>query len=106
MFGKMLLRRLNVFIARSVQFRSINLSTRVRRMQEGFVEVNSVPTHIFTWGQWIQDRFDPRTKDIVLVVSGNPGLAGFYTKFCSTLFDELDKEVPVWVIGHAGKFYL
>lgn len=27
------------------------------------------------------------------------GLPGFYTSFCSTLYNELDKEVPVWVIG-------
>lgn len=72
-------------------------------MKEGFVLVNSVPTHVFTWGQWIEDEFDDEVNEILLVVSGNPGLPGFYTQFCSTLFDEFDKRIPVWVIGHAGE---
>lgn len=74
-------------------------------MREGFyVDLNTVPTHIFTWGQWIEDDFDEQPKEIVLVVAGNPGLGGFYTQFCSTIFDELD-NVPVWVIGHAGELH-
>ena len=75
-------------------------------MQEGYVEVNKVPTHIFTWGQWIEDKFDEKTKDIVLMITGNPGLPGFYTKFCATLYEEFDKEVPIWVIGQAGGFLI
>ncbi|CAO1312925.1 unnamed protein product [Diamesa hyperborea] len=71
-------------------------------MQEGYVSLNSVPTHIMTWGNWIEDKFDEKTKEIVVVMTGNPGLPGFYTTFCSTLYNELDKEVPIWVIGHAG----
>lgn len=71
-------------------------------MQDGFVEINSVPTHIFTWGQWVEDKFDDKTKDLVLIVSGNPGLPGYYTSFARTLYEEFDKEVPVWAIGHAG----
>lgn len=40
-------------------------------MQDGFVEINSVPTHIYTWGQWIEDQFDEdRKKEIVLVITG------------------------------------
>lgn len=30
------------------------------------------------------------------------GLPGFYTTFCDSLYNELDKEMPIWVIGHAG----
>jgi hypothetical protein len=30
------------------------------------------------------------------------GLPGFYTTFCRTLYEEFDKEMPIWVIGHAG----
>lgn len=72
-------------------------------MKHGFVEVNTVPTHIYTWGQWIEDDFDPKVKDLVLIITGNPGLPGFYTTFGTTLHDELDKAVPVWVIGQAGR---
>jgi Lipid-droplet associated hydrolase len=61
-------------------------------MQEGFVEVNGVPTHIFTYGQWIHDDFPKDLKEIVLMVTGNPGLGGFYTQFCATIHNELDKR--------------
>lgn len=37
------------------------------KMQEGYVSLNSVPTHIMTWGNWIEDTFDVKTKEIVLV---------------------------------------
>lgn len=39
-------------------------------MQEGFVEVNSVPTRIITWGQWISDKFDESTKELILIITG------------------------------------
>lgn len=71
-------------------------------MQDGYVNINSVPTHIFTWGKWIEHEFDEATKDLVLIISGNPGLPGFYKYFGEYLFNEFDKEVPIWVIGHAG----
>lgn len=73
-------------------------------MQEGYVVINSVPTHIYTYGKWIEEKFDEDTKEIVLIISGNPGLPGFYTTFASTLYDEFQKRVPVWVIGQAGEF--
>lgn len=81
----------------------LDFPRKILKMKEGYVEVNTVPTHIFTWGQWIEDDFDEGTKEIVLMVTGNPGLGGFYTQFCSTIHDELDNKIPVWVIGHAGK---
>lgn len=71
-------------------------------MQKGYVEINEVPTHIITWGQWIEDEFDGKAKEIVLMITGNPGLPGFYAKFCESLYNELDKEVPVWIISYAG----
>lgn len=74
-------------------------------MQEFNVTLNSVPTHVLCWGQPIHDKFDEAPgHELVLVIPGNPGLVGFYTLFCSTIHDELDKEIPVWVIGHAGKY--
>lgn len=86
-------------------------------MQKGFVDINSVPTHIFTWGQWVHDDF--KRKELVIIITGrstifiiamifiysflgNPGLPGFYTTFAKTLYDESDKVLPVWIIGHAG----
>jgi hypothetical protein len=72
-------------------------------MREGYVIVNSVPTHVFTYGQWIHDDFD--VKEIVLMIPGNPGLCGFYANFCSTLYNELDKQIPIWVLSHAGLLF-
>lgn len=33
---------------------------------------------------------------------GNPGLPGFYTTFCSTLYEQLNGKAVVWAVGHAG----
>jgi len=71
-------------------------------LQEEYVDINAVPTHIMTWGQTVNEPFKEETKEIVVVIPGNPGLPAFYTSFCSTLYTELDSKVPVWVVGHAG----
>ncbi|EDW50030.1 lipid droplet-associated hydrolase [Drosophila sechellia] len=68
-------------------------------MQEAYVNINSIPTHIFTWGRWIEETISE--KEIVICITGNPGLPGFYTEFAGTLQKELG-DLPVWVIGHAG----
>lgn len=56
-----------------------------------------------SWGQRVEDRFDEKIKEIVLLIPGNPGICGYYTTFCSTIFNELEKEIPVWVVSHAGE---
>lgn len=43
-------------------------------MQEGYVDVGELPTHIMTWGKWIEDKFSPDEKEIVVCITGNPGL--------------------------------
>lgn len=35
-------------------------------------------------------------------VTGNPGIIEFYKDFMKTIYEELDGEVPVWGISHAG----
>lgn len=32
---------------------------------------------------------------------GNPGLPGFYTKFMKTIHENIDPDIPVWVIGES-----
>ncbi|XP_001352453.2 lipid droplet-associated hydrolase [Drosophila pseudoobscura] len=68
-------------------------------MQEAYVNINSIPTHILTWGRWIEETVTE--KELVICITGNPGLPGFYTEFASTLQKQLG-DLPVWVIGHAG----
>lgn len=67
-------------------------------MQESYPVIAKVPTHILTWGKWIEESLGDQ-KEIVLCITGNPGLPGFYTKFLSTVYECLNKELPVWVIG-------
>lgn len=69
-------------------------------MREAFVNITDIPTHIMTWGPWIEESFTK--KEVVICVTGNPGLPGFYTKFMSTIHETLGQDMPVWVIGHAG----
>lgn len=66
-------------------------------MHEAFIPINDVPTHIMSWGPWIEESF-PR-KEVVICITGNPGLVGYYTHFCTTVHEQLGPDVPVWVIG-------
>ncbi|XP_050089241.1 lipid droplet-associated hydrolase [Anopheles aquasalis] len=75
--------------------------TSAINMQESYPVIAKVPTHILTWGKWIEESLGDQ-KEIVLCITGNPGLPGFYTKFLSTVHECLNKEMPVWVIGQAG----
>lgn len=66
-------------------------------MSEGFVYIGDVPTHIFTRGNWIEESFNK--KEMVLCITGNPGLPGYYTQFAKCVYDTLGREIPVWIIG-------
>lgn len=70
-------------------------------MQEAYVSINDVPTHVMCWGKWVEESFGD-TKEVVICITGNPGLPGFYTKFLSQVHKSLDSELPVWVISHLG----
>lgn len=68
--------------------------------KEGFITLNYVPTHVVTWGGWIEDSSKSKFKDLLLVFTGNPGVAMFYTEFLQQLHDKL--KMPIWVVSHAG----
>lgn len=89
-------------------------------MQEAYVNISDIPTHIMTWGKWIEESLGD-TKEIVICITGNPGkiefhlqrpdllippplsgLPGFYTKFLNQLHTQLEHQIPVWLIGHQG----
>lgn len=72
-----------------------------KNMNETYEIINSVPTHVFTYGRKLGEKFSDDQKELVISITGNPGLAGFYLPFFSTLHQELN-ELPVWGIGHAG----
>lgn len=66
--------------------------------REGWVQVNETPTHVLTWGNWIEDEV--KSDSLIICVTGNPGITYFYSLFLSSLHQETG--IPVWVINHAG----
>lgn len=66
-------------------------------MQEKWETICGVPTRIYRWDKSL-DKESFKKKDIVLCITGNPGLAGFYTIFLSALYRFLS-DTPVWCIG-------
>lgn len=72
-------------------------------MQEAFLDLNGVPTHVTSEGRWVEAGLaaDGR-KDVVVVIPGNPGLPSFYNGFMKALNSKLPTETPVWMVGHAG----
>ena len=69
-------------------------------MNRTFKVVGGVPTKVITLGgEGLQDA---PPKRLVLIIPGNPGLAGYYETFMGSLHGRMGGEVPVWAIGHAG----
>ncbi|XP_059470689.1 lipid droplet-associated hydrolase [Neocloeon triangulifer] len=68
-------------------------------VQTGYVEVRSVPTRVVTCGGWMQEAFVDQ-KDLVLIITGNPGLTAYYEEFIEMLHN--DVKMPVWAVCHAG----
>lgn len=72
------------------------------------MNLNGIPTHIITWGKWIEESLND-VQEVVICITGNPGLPGFYTEFGGALQQELSSDgqnLPVWVIGESYKHYL
>ncbi|KAJ8948426.1 hypothetical protein NQ318_007949 [Aromia moschata] len=68
-------------------------------MHQAYIELNGVQTKITTWGRWIEESSSV-IEDIVIIVTGNPGVSGFYDLFAKTIHEKLGYSV--WCIGHAG----
>ncbi|XP_015518313.1 lipid droplet-associated hydrolase [Neodiprion lecontei] len=72
-------------------------------MQEAFLDLNGVPTHVTSEGRWVEAGLAADGhRDVVVVIPGNPGLPSFYNGFIKTLNSKLPTETPVWMVGHAG----
>ncbi|KAJ9577706.1 hypothetical protein L9F63_005699 [Diploptera punctata] len=69
-------------------------------MKEGFVDINGIPTHVITWGGWVENKLNDDVEDIILLVTGNPGLADYYIPFVTKLHSQLD--IPIWAVSFAG----
>lgn len=72
-------------------------------MQEAFLDINGVPTHVTSEGRWVEAGLAADgKKDVVVVIPGNPGVPSFYNGFLKALNSKLASETPVWLVGHAG----
>ena len=40
------------------------------------------------------------------IITGNPGLGGFYVDFMQNLYNNLHSKIAVWCISHAGHYNL
>nr|XP_004930268.2 lipid droplet-associated hydrolase-like [Bombyx mori] len=65
-------------------------------MKSVLVYLNNVQTHLITYG----DPFQNNRTDVIICISGNPGVPDFYIEFASYL--HTNTGLPVCVIGQAG----
>ncbi|KAJ8735761.1 hypothetical protein PYW07_007381 [Mythimna separata] len=65
-------------------------------MKHEFVTLNHVQTHLITFG----NPFDCDGKDVIVCITGNPGIPDFYIEFAAELHKSTG--LPLCVIGHAG----
>ncbi|XP_021193565.2 lipid droplet-associated hydrolase [Helicoverpa armigera] len=65
-------------------------------MKNEFLTLNHVQTHIITYG----DPFHCNGKDVIVCITGNPGIPDFYIEFGAELYKSTG--LPLCIIGHAG----
>lgn len=68
-------------------------------MHEAYLTLNGVRTSIVSYGNWVEESLGD-SKDVVVILPGNPGVTGFYKNFARSIHEQLG--YPVWCIGHAG----
>ncbi|CAK9796862.1 Lipid droplet-associated hydrolase [Anthophora quadrimaculata] len=73
-------------------------------MYRATLKLNGVPTKVIAEGCWVEEGLARCTKkDIVILLTGNPGVPDFYEGFVKTIRSRLPStEVPIWIVGHAG----
>ncbi|XP_071649079.1 lipid droplet-associated hydrolase [Temnothorax longispinosus] len=72
-------------------------------MHRAIINCNQVQTEVISEGRWIEeDPLPHSSKQVVLVIPGNPGIPRFYEGFVKELNSKLTSDTPVWAIGHAG----
>ncbi|XP_044760096.1 lipid droplet-associated hydrolase-like [Coccinella septempunctata] len=71
------------------------------KMQEGFVNINNVPTLVTTFGRWITDPPEKKeNEEIILLLPANNGSTGFYRLFMRILHTKY--QCPVWIVANSG----
>lgn len=67
-------------------------------MREEFVVLSNIPTHIITWGKWLEDSLDD-TQELVIFIPGSPSILGYYKKFLQYLYVNFNGELSIWTLG-------
>lgn len=63
-----------------------------------WVTIQDVPTKIVTWGKRLDEPFSNK-KEVILFITGNPGLTGFYLYFLAFLHNLINGCIPIYLIG-------
>lgn len=74
----------------------------------GFVQwviIENVPTKVVTWGKRLDDPFNTK-KEVILFVTGNPGITGYYLYFLAFLYNLILDSTPIYLIGIFNKIIL
>ncbi|GAB0087751.1 Lipid droplet-associated hydrolase [Sergentomyia squamirostris] len=62
--------------------------------------IGDIPTSYISCGTEILDS--DSTKEVIVCISGNPGLVEFYEDFIREIYVQLGKKIPTLVVGHVG----
>lgn len=77
-----------------------SISNMIR--EDNWLMVDDIPTRLLSWGGRPGDKsLEASGSDsVILLLTGNPGMVGFYETFLAEVYNQL--AIPVWVISHAG----
>lgn len=62
--------------------------------------INKVQSHLITWGT----PFNSKGSDVIICITGNPGITDFYQEFGANLHE--NTKLPVCIIGKVYSFIL
>lgn len=65
---------------------------------EVFRTLNHVKTRLLIWG----DPFSSGAADVIVCITGNPGIIDFYTEFCTELYN--NTKMPICMLGKSNTF--
>lgn len=71
-------------------------------MNETYVEVRGIKTQVLSFGHTAGDPFDDSIKEMVLIIPGCPGIPKYYPTYMKTVYNYLEKQMPVYTVSHCG----
>jgi hypothetical protein len=67
------------------------------------LKVNNIATEIISCNPWTDNEIiEDEKQDIIVIITGNPGIPAYYEEFAISLQNSLLRELPLWIIGHTG----